>query len=415
MIRLQPAAMGACILASALGQAVTVDAATYYVATSGSDYNPGTSSQPWRTIAHAARTMIAGDTTYVRGGTYKEGLIQFGRSGTSSAPIKLLNASGQFPIIDFVDKALTKQVNFKNYAGYQKAIGWITIEGFEIRNGYNGLKIDNGNDITIRRNWIHHNLMQGIFGNGPRILIDRNRINHNGRFAACATTPSVCNLDHGIYLNGTAVTITSNLIYDNLGYGIQANGTVSYKPTVHPGPEYALSNNWVIANNTMAYQAQGSGMVAWGSTLQNLKVENNIFYENGVRRTASYTNGVTFISMGSTGIVIRNNYACATGAGSTVFLSAGATQGVNYTASGNIVTTTNPGFVNAPSTLVASPNFALTSHSPVINKGLTTTAKLAYDGVVRPQEGAYDVGAYEYYMGGTIAQLPIAPTSATAF
>ncbi|MDF0677246.1 MAG: right-handed parallel beta-helix repeat-containing protein [Nitrospira sp.] len=414
MIRIK-SVIGSCILASILSPTLSVSAATYYVATSGNDSNSGTSSQPWRTIAHAASKMVAGDTTYVRGGTYREGGIQFGRSGTSSAPIKLLNASGQFPVIDFVDHATTKKVNFKNYAGYQKAIGWITIEGFEIRNAYDGIKVENGHNITIRRNWIHHSLMQGIYGNGTVILIDRNRINHNGRFATCATTPSVCSLDHGIYLNGTAITITNNLIYDNLGYGIQANGTVSYNSTKHPGSAYALSYNWVIANNTMAYQAHGSGMVAWGSTLQNLKVENNVFYENGVRRSASYTNGVTFISMKSKGILIRNNYACATGAGSTVFLSAGATQGVNYTQSGNIVTTTNPGFVNAPSTLVSSPNFALTSGSKVVNKGLSSSAKVAYNAVARPQGGAYDIGAYEYYTGGSTAQMLIAPMSATAF
>ena len=50
-----------------------VRAATYYVSTSGNDGNNGTSlSTPWRTINKAAQTMVAGDTVYVRGGTYRE-------------------------------------------------------------------------------------------------------------------------------------------------------------------------------------------------------------------------------------------------------------------------------------------------------------------------------------------------------
>src|SRR5271166_1725311 len=35
---------------------------TYYVAITGSDSNPGTFSQPWKTIQHAADTVVAGDT-----------------------------------------------------------------------------------------------------------------------------------------------------------------------------------------------------------------------------------------------------------------------------------------------------------------------------------------------------------------
>src|SRR4030042_2020171 len=45
---------------------------TYYVSTSGSDSNPGTLSQPWKTIQKAANTVTQGDTVNIRGGTYRE-------------------------------------------------------------------------------------------------------------------------------------------------------------------------------------------------------------------------------------------------------------------------------------------------------------------------------------------------------
>src|SRR6202008_541842 len=54
---------------------VTVTAAigvAFYVSTTGSDSNPGTISSPWRTIQHAANSVQAGDTVYVRGGVYHE-------------------------------------------------------------------------------------------------------------------------------------------------------------------------------------------------------------------------------------------------------------------------------------------------------------------------------------------------------
>jgi hypothetical protein len=224
-------------------------------------------------------------------------------------------------------------------------------------------------------------------------------------------------LDQAIYANGTAFTITNNLIYSNLSYGITLNGSPSsyYNPTRHAGPEFAASANWNISNNTIAYNLNNGGLVVWGSTCKNTLIINNIFYENGVRLGTSAPQGINFISTTCTGIQIRNNLAYATGAGAMQFLGPGAKVGVQYTQSGNIVNTTNPGFVNAPATPIATPNFALTSQSAALNKGMTSTTRIAFNAVSRPQGAAYDVGAYEYYAGGSTALMLLAPTSAQAF
>jgi len=394
----------ASFVVTALLLPVTGQAATYYVATSGNNSNPGTSSNPWQTVAYAVKKMSAGDTTYVRGGTYREGgVIQFGRSGTSSYPIKLLSAPGEFPIIDFVDKTTNKQIRFQNFSGSKYPIGWITVQGFQIRNAYNGFKINNGHDLTIRGNAIQNSGSQGIHGNGTRILIERNRINLNG---------SDSTYNHGIYMNGTAVTAINNLIYGNKCYGIQVNGTVSYDSSKHPGPEFAKSSNWILSNNTFAYNGC-AGVVLWGST-PSLRAENNIFYENANTKASTSTQGINFISLTSTGIMIRNNLSYASGSGAMRFLGTGAKEGTNYTQSSNIVNALKPAFVNAPATLPSSPNFALPSGSSAIDKGLViSSAKIAYNGTSRPKGSTYDVGAYEY--NGSTSQLVLAaPTSAQA-
>lgn len=43
-----------------------------YLSPQGSDSAPGTLSAPWRTFEHALEQLVAGDTLYVRGGTYQE-------------------------------------------------------------------------------------------------------------------------------------------------------------------------------------------------------------------------------------------------------------------------------------------------------------------------------------------------------
>jgi hypothetical protein len=392
MLRLRHT-LSVCMLATALLASLPVHAATYYVATTGSNSNPGTSSKPWRNVAYAVSKMVAGDTTYVRGGVYNEGLIYFKRSGTQSAPIKLLNVPGQFPIIDCIDKSKNQMILISNGSGYKNRIGWITIEGFEIRDCSNAIKFYNLHDSIIRRNWIHHNLTSrsGILGaGGLRVVIDRNRLN---------------NIEgHAIYINGTAITIMNNLIYNNRDFGIQLNGSAAYDPAKFAGPEFAASNDWLIANNTFAYQRTMAGMTIWGSRCNNTRVSNNIFYENSNAMSTSNANGIKFVSTSCTGIQIKNNLAYASGSGGTKFLLGSA----SYTQSGNIVNTLKPNFVNAPATFPSSPNFFLTSGSPAIDKGMNiSTAQISYPGTTRPKLSAYDIGAYEYYSGSTLAS----PTS----
>src|SRR4030095_11543216 len=60
-----------CALFFFLGP-VIVRAATYYVATTGSDSAPGTGAQPFRTIAKGLTVLRAGDKLYIRAGTYNE-------------------------------------------------------------------------------------------------------------------------------------------------------------------------------------------------------------------------------------------------------------------------------------------------------------------------------------------------------
>jgi Right handed beta helix region len=400
MIRLKRA-LGACILISVLMPTVTAHTATYYVAMTGSNGHPGTEKQPWRTVAHAVDTMIAGDTTYVRGGTYSEGIIWFKKSGTEYAPIKLLNYPDESPIIQCTDFTKIHRIFIGNGTGLKNPIGWITIEGFEIDNCYNGIKWHNLHDSVIRRNWVHDARSgSGILGVGSlRVLIDRNIINHN---AITDPTPPG---GHGLYINGSHVTVTNNLIYDNRGYGIQLNGSSSafYDSAKFAGVDFAESHNWVIANNTLAYSITQAGIVVWGNKCNNTRIENNIFYENGVTNPAASPQGINFTSTGCTGIAIRNNLAYATTPGATAFLGLGAKEWVHYTQSGNIVNLSSPGFVNAPDTLPTSPNFALTERSPAIDKGLPLAEiTRAFDGTTRPQGHAYDIGAYEYKADGDV-------------
>ena len=48
-----------------------------------SDQNSGSIGQPWKTIAKANNTLVAGDTVYIKAGTYSDATIAPVHSGTS--------------------------------------------------------------------------------------------------------------------------------------------------------------------------------------------------------------------------------------------------------------------------------------------------------------------------------------------
>ncbi|VGO16317.1 hypothetical protein PDESU_04908 [Pontiella desulfatans] len=68
--------------------ALNANAATYYVATNGVDIlSGGASNTPFATIQYAADQMNAGDTCYIRGGSYHEDVVVDGLVGSAGAPI----------------------------------------------------------------------------------------------------------------------------------------------------------------------------------------------------------------------------------------------------------------------------------------------------------------------------------------
>lgn len=93
----------------------------YYVATNGNDSNPGTESQPWRTIQKAATTLKPGEKVYVRSGTYQEGIRPL-LSGEANNFITYSTYPGEEVILDLHDGT----------AIYIQDHNFIKVEGFII-------------------------------------------------------------------------------------------------------------------------------------------------------------------------------------------------------------------------------------------------------------------------------------------
>ncbi len=81
------------------GSVLARQATIYYVATTGDDDNPGTIDLPWQTIQKAANTLVAGDTVYIRAGTYPEQVIPQ-NSGSAGQYITYAAYPGETATID---------------------------------------------------------------------------------------------------------------------------------------------------------------------------------------------------------------------------------------------------------------------------------------------------------------------------
>jgi hypothetical protein len=150
-------------------------ATEYYVATTGSDSAAGTMAAPWATLQKAANTAAAGDTVWIRGGTYKittpanSGAgINFTKSGTSdTARIKYWAYPGEVPLFDFSGL----QISTTGYTmGFVVNANYLHFKGLEIccvpmnTSSNNGISVNgsSAHDIFEQLN-MHHNAGNGIF------------------------------------------------------------------------------------------------------------------------------------------------------------------------------------------------------------------------------------------------------------
>jgi hypothetical protein len=105
--------------------------AAYFVATDGSDNNPGTIDAPFQHIQAAANLAVAGDTVFIRGGTYRE-TVRPRYSGTDTNPIFYAPYNGESVTISGAD--LIDPTSWSQYSGsiYQANMPWTLGDGDQI-------------------------------------------------------------------------------------------------------------------------------------------------------------------------------------------------------------------------------------------------------------------------------------------
>ena len=204
--------------------------------------------------------------------------------------------------------------------------------------------------------------------------------------------------------DGKTDFVQDALLYNNIIWN-NANGAPA-SHMVYGGVElegldandgtYTLYNNTFYANSPAHSNIQPGGAIAFGNNgVKSVTLANNIFY--AVSGSPCYLYFDDNTAPTASRVSFSNNLYFSAGKGPS---------GCNYSVGSIKVASDakgvngNPNFVG-PSAL----NFHLTAGSPAIDAGMNTGVATDFDGVVRPQGSAFDIGAFEF-VSGSSKQLP---------
>jgi hypothetical protein len=267
---------------------------SFFVATNGSDSNPGTFDAPLKTIQHALNSADQpGTTIEVRQGTYHE-KIAFPHSGSSAGGFITLEAApGERPILTGAG-VKSSDTGFGNDMVQMINVSFVKLVGFTITGDRGTASVDasgihvegSGSNIEIRNNVVRsitgfHGMGISIYGSSlktplSQIVVDGNEIDHCSP-ADSETLTLNGNID-GFEVNGNIIHDCNNIGIDMIG------GEASIFGLAAPQTGLPVTRNGVCEGNTVynIHARYGGGFAAgiYVDGGQNITLANNVSYRN---------------------------------------------------------------------------------------------------------------------------------------
>ncbi len=282
----------------------------YYLAVDGSDRNDGSISKPWATVMHAVNFSVPGDSILLRGGTYpvQEEIWIIGSYGHGGQPGKMktiMAYPGEAPYISQrflvdADYVRVKGLNFSNGAGLN-AVEWDSptshVEFLENNfygrfNVYSGAINYKGSYGLIEGNRLELEDTGSTNDHGIYVLSGSNTMVRNNYISgAPAYGIHIYDEDNGYTPHISDVTVENNTV---IGSFHRSGIIVSIKPS---SDQSVRVQNVTIRNNILVNNYQ-SGIALGDGRLRNIKIYNNVFYNNktGISIFASNIDSLNIIN-----------------------------------------------------------------------------------------------------------------------
>jgi hypothetical protein len=238
-----------------------------YVSPTGSDTNPGTIDQPFKSVSKGIAAIGSNGTVALRGGVHLLGAskLSLSKAGQPNSLIKLWAYPGETPILDCTGNTSD---------GISISGSYYHLKGFEVRNaGHNGINISGNNNI-VENCSVHDNKNTGLH----------------------------------LTVSGTGVGPSNNLV-------LNCDAYLNYDPPIG-GNADGFSAKWAIGPGNVfrgcrSFNNSDDGWDLWMGTSPVL-IENCIAFRNGVDswHSGSFNGNGNGIKLGgnyvSTPHVVRN-------------------------------------------------------------------------------------------------------------
>ncbi len=381
----------------------------YYVSTTGSDANAGTSTATAKlTISGAAAVVAAGDTINVLSGNY-QGSIYLSSAqspnGTSASPVTVVSP------VQWAAKIMPLSptgAGSGNGAAFEIRRDYWVIDGFEIDGsaGYTG----SGRTWTIGgTEW-----GLGIYLTGNNCVVIRNKVHDLGRSTAIEAAGGSGIEPERFYGGGNFNIIDSNYVY-RIGHLVGSN--------THVQGIYNTSHDNTVRNN-LVHTIDADGITSWHGATRCYYYNNTVFNCNNGITLGSGDSGASSATGGCSDSRVFNNiiYDCnyamimngGIGSGNLVDYNMAFLCPNGYALASSITATnrisSSPSFINYIAG--GGGDYHLSLGSAAINAGIGSlgtiaAASLDFDSVVRPLSGTWELGAYEFGNSAT-ASTPTA-------
>ena len=424
---------------------VEIKAHTYYVDQkqfSANDSNPGTLNLPWKTIQHAAKIMVAGDTVFISSGIYHEQVLTEQEGNAVQGHIVFSALPGEKPVIDGSNVTT-------GGTGFIIGHSYIKLIGLEIQNWSDtGIWLDGAGFVKITDCKVHDVVFGIGAGNGTHDFV-LNRVEiynfdlygfdaspsggadcYNGTFNDCAAHSGrdpEQNVDGFALGHGTQHNFEFNRcqvyeVYD--GFDISSRNTRLNSCLAHDcwNGDYKLWQDKITLVNCIGYDSPGSIVeLDWDEQPGAVSLMNCTFF-NAQTYTIWIENPADTLNMSN----------CILAGGDNIALAFEQMGVANYVGDYNIFQNDNPNRIivvgytdeftlnqvksgdwttysgqdahsitvdNATKLFVDPGNLDLhlKPNSPAIDTGTNTNTTAAdFDGNLRPWGAGIDIGAYEY-------------------
>jgi hypothetical protein len=436
----------------------------YFVSPRGSDSNKGSFASPFKTILKCRDTMSAGATCYLMDGLVANAndgqrfhatmLLRLG--GTSSAPEAFVAYPGATVSVGDPNGSNDQQYGIRG-----SGAGWMTISGgggnFTVAGGglmalgmrgsggwrVIGLKIIcpncNGQEGALEGSALNDGNMSYIYGNEVTQIGTSRSSGTSKQYHAVYFTTDSNHIDFGwnhIHDNRTcralqfhSSPITGNSgqdqydlhVHDNLIHGDRCDG-INFA-TVDPSRGTVEAYNNVIydvgtgpsppdgdANYSCIYSAgrTNTGSPGKGQIL----VYNNTLYNcsaRAVQLNSGWGGAIgSFDSGAGLSIKATNNILYPTDGGAYLQKGSNATGDHNLFFGNGAAPAAFTSSVNSDPFFasLSAFDFHLQSSSPAVDAGVNAGVGTDFDGILRPQGKAFDIGAFEFLTGAALKPNP---------